>query len=59
MMAEAQRIERLSRVDKGDAVKVLACAFDEYPVMRYVLKDASGDYETRLRALMIGFFAVP
>ena len=48
-------IQRLSRRDKAEAVEVLAAAFHEYPVMRFVLKDAGDAYEERLRAL-IGFF---
>jgi len=48
-------IERLSRTDKAEAVEVLAAAFHDYQVMRFVLKDAGEAYETRLRAL-VGFF---
>jgi len=48
-------IERLSRVHKAEAVEVLAEAFHDYPVMRFVLKDAGAAYEERLRAL-VGFF---
>ncbi len=48
-------IARLTRGDKADAVEVLAAAFRDYPVMRFVLKDAGPAYDDRLRAL-IGFF---
>lgn len=48
-------IERLSRDHKAEAVEVLAAAFHEYPVMRFVLRDAGEAYEARLRAL-VGFF---
>jgi ribosomal protein S18 acetylase RimI-like enzyme len=50
-----QSVGRLARADKADAVEVLASAFQEYPVMQYVLKDAGNSYEEHLRAL-IGFF---
>jgi len=38
-----------------DAVTVLCDAFHDYPVMRYVIGDAAGDYDAHLREL-IGFF---
>ena len=49
------KVERLNRADKEEAVCVLASAFYEYPVMRYVLKSAGEKYESDLKALM-GFF---
>ncbi len=49
------RVERLNRSDKEDVVRVLATAFHEYPVMRYVLKSKGEKYESDLKAL-IGFF---
>jgi GNAT superfamily N-acetyltransferase len=48
-------VERLNRSDKEDAVSVLASAFHEYPVMRYILKSDGEKYESDLKALM-GFF---
>lgn len=47
-------VEKLNRSDKEEAVKVLASAFYEYPVMRYVLKSEGAKYEVDLKAL-IGF----
>ena len=38
-----------------EVVDTLCEAFHEYPVMRYVLKDAGPDYDARL-ALLVGFF---
>ncbi|UCH66582.1 MAG: GNAT family N-acetyltransferase [Ignavibacterium sp.] len=49
------KVERLNRSDKEDAVRVLATAFHEYPVMRYILKSEGEKYESDLKALM-GFF---
>ncbi len=48
-------IVRLTRSDKSKAVDVLAAAFWDYPVMRYILKDSGEQYENHLRAL-VGFF---
>jgi GNAT superfamily N-acetyltransferase len=45
-------VEKLNRSDKEDAVRVLASAFHEYPVMRYILKSGGEKYETDLKALM-------
>ena len=49
------KVENLNRSDKEEAVSVLASAFHEYPVMRFVLKSEGEKYESDLRALM-GFF---
>jgi len=43
------------RPGRSEAVDVLAAAFHDYPVMRFVLKDAGAAYDERLRAL-VGFF---
>lgn len=48
-------VERLTTAARAEAVEVLAAAFHDYPVMRFVLKDAGPAYEARLRAL-IGVF---
>lgn len=48
-------IEEVGRDRKTDAVRVLAAAFHDYPVMRFVLKDAADEYDRRLDAL-IGYF---
>ena len=48
-------VEKLNRSDKEEAVRVLASAFYDYPVMRYVLKSTGEKYESDLKALM-GFF---
>jgi GNAT superfamily N-acetyltransferase len=48
-------IETLTRDDLGEVVDVLAEAFHDYPVMRYVLSD-SEEYDADVRTL-IGFFA--
>jgi ribosomal protein S18 acetylase RimI-like enzyme len=48
-------VERLTRADKTEAVEVLASAFEDYPVMRFVLRDAGEAYPSHLRAL-VGFF---
>jgi GNAT superfamily N-acetyltransferase len=48
-------VERLTRADKTEAVDVLASAFEDYPVMRFVLRDAGEAYPSHLRAL-VGFF---
>lgn len=47
-------VSKLSAADTEDAVTVLCDAFQDYPVMRYVL-GSTGDYQRRLRTL-IGFF---
>lgn len=50
-----RNVEHLSWAHKTEAVEALAFAFQDYPVMRYVLKDAGSKYGEYLRAL-IGFF---
>ena len=47
-------VSKLSPAQTEDAVTVLCDAFQDYPVMRYVL-GSTGDYHRRLRTL-IGFF---
>ena len=47
--------ERLTRDDKPQAVETLAAAFQDYPVMRYVLRSTGTEYENHLRRL-VGFF---
>ena len=49
------KIRKLTYNEKDQAVKVLAAAFKEYPVMRYILKDSKSDYPEHLEAL-VGFF---
>ena len=48
-------IRRLTYNEKNNAVNVLASAFQEYPVMRYILKDSNTNYQGHLEAL-VGFF---
>lgn len=48
-------IELLNRDAKNEVVEVLACAFRDYPVMRFILRSAGSDYEKHLNAL-VGFF---
>jgi GNAT superfamily N-acetyltransferase len=47
-------VSKLSPAETDDVVTVLCEAFQDYPVMRYVLGPA-GDYDSRLRTL-IGYF---
>jgi GNAT superfamily N-acetyltransferase len=49
------QIKRLNYDDKPDAVEILATAFYDYPVMRYVLSDAGNRYPDHIRAL-VGFY---
>ncbi len=49
------KVERLSRENKAEVVALLWAAFYDYPVMRFVLKSSSDEYEKQLNAL-IGFF---
>lgn len=49
------QVEKLNRPDKEEAVYVLASAFHDYPVMRYVLRSLSKKYNRDLKAL-VGFF---
>lgn len=48
-------IQRLSRADKPEIVAVLAAAFHDYPVMRFVVRTAGDEYEEHLKAL-VGFY---
>lgn len=45
-------IKRLSRQEKEQAVDILASAFFDYPVMRYILKDSDQLYGDHLEALL-------
>lgn len=47
-----RRIVRLDRTAREDAVNVLAAAFHDYPVMRYVLGEAGEAYARKLKAMM-------
>ena len=49
------KIERLTYNEKQHAIEVLASAFQDYPVMRYILKDSRFDYDKHLKEL-VGFF---
>jgi GNAT superfamily N-acetyltransferase len=46
------KLQRLTRKEKNEAVEVLASAFHDYPVMRFVLKTKGEEYATQLKALM-------
>jgi ribosomal protein S18 acetylase RimI-like enzyme len=46
------KIERLTRKDKSETVEVLTSAFQDYPVMRFVLKTNGEEYATQLKAIM-------
>jgi ribosomal protein S18 acetylase RimI-like enzyme len=48
-------VERLTEADRERVIDVLAAAFRDYPVMRFVLSDAAAAYDQRLREL-IGFY---
>lgn len=48
-------IEKVDLIQKSQAVKILADAFFEYPVMKYILQDADHDYRSHLEAL-VGFY---
>jgi len=48
-------IERLTAADRERVVDVMAAAFRDYPVMRFVLSDAGDEYGERLRDLT-GFY---
>ena len=43
---------RLKRDEKKEAVSVLVSAFYDYPVMRYILKNAGTHYDARLNAVL-------
>lgn len=46
------KLQRLTRKEKSEAVEVLASAFHDYPVMRFVLKTKGEEYARQLKALM-------
>lgn len=46
---------KLSRDEKAEVVAVLSAAFNDYPVMRFVLRTTGDEYEKQLNAL-VGFF---
>ena len=52
---ETPRIVRLSQEHFDDVVDTLCAAFHDYPVMRYVLKDAGVEYDARLKQLVAYF----
>jgi GNAT superfamily N-acetyltransferase len=52
---EKPGIVRLSREHFDEVVSTLCAAFHDYPVMRYVLKDAGAEYDARLNQL-VGYF---
>ena len=52
------RLEELSRDHLPEAVEVLAEAFHDYPVMRYILDPPGDDYDARLLELVDYFTAV-
>jgi ribosomal protein S18 acetylase RimI-like enzyme len=54
-MSDGSPIERLGADQRDEAVEVLCEAFCDYPVFRYVLKDAGKGYSHGLRTL-IGHF---
>ena len=54
-MSEDVTIDRLTEADREKVIDVLAAAFYDYPVMRFVLSDAGAAYNQRLRDL-IGFY---
>jgi GNAT superfamily N-acetyltransferase len=53
----ASPVRRLTEAQVNHAVDVLCDAFHDYPVMRYVIGPADGDYDRRLHTL-INFFAM-
>lgn len=54
-MSDANEVIRLPPERFDEAVEALCDAFRDYPVMRYVLKDAGDDYFTHLTHL-VGYF---
>jgi len=54
---EASPVHRLSAAQVQHVVAVLCDAFHDYPVMRYVLAPAEGDYDRHLRTL-VNFFVM-
>jgi GNAT superfamily N-acetyltransferase len=43
---------RLKNEEKKEAVSVLVSAFYDYPVMRFILKNAGGNYDSKLDAVL-------
>jgi len=43
---------RLARDEKSEVVSVLVSAFYDYPVMRFILKNAGADYESKLNSVL-------
>ena len=54
-LGNIMQIERLNYDDKPAAVEILATAFYDYPVMRYILRDAGATYDDDIRSL-VGFY---
>ncbi len=54
---DASAARRLSEAQASHVVDILCDAFHSYPVMRYVIGSADGDYDRRLRTL-INFFVM-
>jgi GNAT superfamily N-acetyltransferase len=46
------KLDRLTRTEKSEAVEVLTSAFQDYPVMRFVLKTKGEEYAAQLKAIM-------
>lgn len=55
MTTPSTDLQRLGRPRFDEIVETLCAAFHEYPVMRYVLKDAGDAYDAHLREL-VGWF---
>lgn len=51
------RLIELPHARAGEAVDVLCAAFHDYPVMRYVIGEAGGDYDRQLHVLISLFVA--
>jgi GNAT superfamily N-acetyltransferase len=56
-MDSTPQILRLDRAEADRVSDVMSEAFYDYPVTRYVLRDALGDYDRRLRRL-VNFFVM-
>ena len=52
-------VEALANDDMGDIVEVLCDSFADYPVLKYVLKDAGTDFDSHLRLLILFFVEAP
>lgn len=55
MITADSRLESVGKEAVREVVAVLCAAFVDYPVMRFVLRDAGPDYERRLESL-VGYF---